>query len=86
MLVALLATLRAGAYYVPLDPAHPPERNQRVLEVAQPRLLIAEERDPGASPERLAGHARRPRTGLRPPSKRAVGCCLGASIRRAWPT
>ncbi|WP_288947620.1 amino acid adenylation domain-containing protein [uncultured Paracoccus sp.] len=34
--VALLAILRAGAAYLPLDPAHPPERIARIMAQAQP--------------------------------------------------
>lgn len=32
MLVAMLGTLRAGAAYVPVDPAYPPDRQQLILE------------------------------------------------------
>jgi len=42
MLVALLAVLRSGAYYIPLDPSHPEERNQRILRVSAPPLLLVE--------------------------------------------
>jgi amino acid adenylation domain-containing protein len=42
MLVALLSVLRCGAYYIPLDPSHPEERNQRILRVSSPALLLVE--------------------------------------------
>ncbi|MFG2595885.1 amino acid adenylation domain-containing protein [Streptomyces sp. NPDC048462] len=39
-IVALLAVLRAGAVYVPLDLTHPAARNQLILDSAAPRLLL----------------------------------------------
>ncbi|WP_347268066.1 amino acid adenylation domain-containing protein [Paracoccus sp. (in: a-proteobacteria)] len=39
--VALLAVLRAGAAYLPLDPDHPPERIARILAQAQPVAVLA---------------------------------------------
>ncbi len=38
--VALLAILRAGAAYLPLDPDHPPERLARILSRAQPVAVL----------------------------------------------
>ena len=38
--LALLAILRAGAAYLPLDPDHPPERISRILAMAQPVTVI----------------------------------------------
>ncbi|MFC3891211.1 amino acid adenylation domain-containing protein [Lentzea rhizosphaerae] len=40
LVVALLAVWKAGAAYVPLDPAHPAERIATVLADARPRLVI----------------------------------------------
>jgi amino acid adenylation domain-containing protein len=40
LVVALLAVLKAGAAYVPLDPEHPPERLGRVLADSGARLLL----------------------------------------------
>ncbi|WP_229834825.1 non-ribosomal peptide synthetase [Streptomyces xantholiticus] len=40
LLVALLAVLKSGAAYVPLDPEHPAERLGYVLEDARPSLLL----------------------------------------------
>ncbi|MFJ2477941.1 amino acid adenylation domain-containing protein [Streptomyces sp. NPDC087659] len=37
---ALLAVLRAGAGYVPLDPAHPPARLAAMIEDTRPRLVV----------------------------------------------
>lgn len=42
LVLALLATLRAGAAYVPLDPNWPAARLQRILADAQPQLLLSE--------------------------------------------
>ncbi|HET6711445.1 non-ribosomal peptide synthetase [Amycolatopsis sp.] len=39
--VAVLGVLKAGATYVPVDPAHPAERLARVLEGADVRLVIS---------------------------------------------
>lgn len=41
LVVALLAVLRAGAAYLPLDTEHPPARIQRILASARPRLVLA---------------------------------------------
>lgn len=38
--LALLATLRAGAAYLPLDPEHPPDRIARILALAQPVAVL----------------------------------------------
>ncbi|QJQ21523.1 amino acid adenylation domain-containing protein [Pseudomonas sp. SK] len=40
LLLALLAVMRAGAAYVPLDPTWPAARQQRILADAQPQLVI----------------------------------------------
>ncbi len=42
MIVALLGILKAGAAYVPLDPAYPKDRIQHVLEDAHVRLLVTQ--------------------------------------------
>jgi amino acid adenylation domain-containing protein len=44
LVTSLLAVLRAGSYYIPLDPGHPAERNQRILATAKPKLVLAETR------------------------------------------
>lgn len=51
LMIALVAVLRAGAAYLPLDAGHPPERVARVLASARPALALA----PAAAPH-LAGH------------------------------
>ncbi|MFJ1291884.1 amino acid adenylation domain-containing protein [Paracoccus yeei] len=38
--IALLACLRAGAAYLPLDPAHPPQRIARILDQARPVAVL----------------------------------------------
>ncbi|GGG86317.1 hypothetical protein GCM10011585_32780 [Edaphobacter dinghuensis] len=55
MVVSLLATLKAGAAYMPLDPAHPPERIVQVLEDAEPRILLCD----GTGQKALEGKATR---------------------------
>ncbi len=42
LLVALLAVLKSGAAYVPLDPASPKHRITAILDDIQPRVLISE--------------------------------------------
>ena len=60
MVVALLATLEAGAAYVPLDPAHPSERLAATLADAETPLVVTVERLAGALPRELsAGGPRR---------------------------
>ncbi|WP_274506930.1 non-ribosomal peptide synthetase [Streptomyces murinus] len=40
LVVAILATLKAGAAYLPLDPAHPPARLAHMVADARPGLLL----------------------------------------------
>src|ERR1700731_4522321 len=42
LLVALLAVLKTGAAYVPLDPIYPRQRIAGILEDVKPEVLIAE--------------------------------------------
>jgi amino acid adenylation domain-containing protein len=54
--VAILATLKAGAAYVPLDPAYPPEHLAQVIADSGLSLLLTQERVPAP----LRALARRP--------------------------
>ncbi|UEA85464.1 non-ribosomal peptide synthetase [Tsukamurella paurometabola] len=53
LLVVELAVLRAGAAYLPIDPAYPDERRAFLLEDAAPRLVVAPDTDP--DPRRFDG-------------------------------
>ncbi|WP_266167852.1 non-ribosomal peptide synthetase [Dyella subtropica] len=50
LIVALLAVLKAGAAYVPLDPNYPAERLAYMLTDAQPSLLLCTREDSAALP------------------------------------
>ncbi|MGH7562688.1 MAG: amino acid adenylation domain-containing protein [Gemmatimonadales bacterium] len=51
MVVSLLAVLKAGAAYVPVDPDYPPERVRFMLEDAAPALLLTLSRQRSALPD-----------------------------------
>ena len=42
-IVAILAVIKAGAAYLPLDPEYPPERIAEILEDAQPLVILSNE-------------------------------------------
>jgi len=42
LVVALLAVLKAGGAYLPLDPSHPPERLRQMLDEARPVVVLAD--------------------------------------------
>ena len=50
VVIALLAILRVGAAYVPVDPHYPPERGAYVLEDARPVVLLTEDKVRGRVP------------------------------------
>ncbi|MFF9775843.1 amino acid adenylation domain-containing protein [Streptomyces sp. NPDC013978] len=54
LIVALLAVLRTGAAYLPLDPADPPDRLSHLIRNAGAELVVGDDRDRlGALPARL---------------------------------
>ena len=53
LVVALLASLKAGGAYLPIDPDHPRARNGHVVDHARPRLVLACE----ATRDRVGGSA-----------------------------
>ncbi|HEY0782714.1 MAG TPA: condensation domain-containing protein, partial [Thermoanaerobaculia bacterium] len=54
LIVSVLAVLKAGGAYVPLDPSHPRERLAKILEDAQPALVLSETALSGDLPETAA--------------------------------
>ena len=85
MIVAMLGILKAGAAYVPLDPAYPRERIAHMIKDSGAALIITQQSLAGGLPardaavlcidRRLAGNRAGTRRGLG-----ASGC-----RRRAWP-
>ncbi len=51
LIVALLAVLKAGAAYVPIDPVYPRERQALLLTDSRPAVLVSQERLLGRLPE-----------------------------------
>ena len=45
MVAAILGVLKAGKIYVPLDPAHPRERTEAVLEDSQAKIVVSSNRN-----------------------------------------
>src|SRR5690606_33782809 len=52
--VAMLAALRAGAVYVPIDSSLPPERRERICRDAGVRLILASAQGHERSPSPVA--------------------------------
>src|SRR5215472_8282851 len=42
MIVALLATLKAGGAYIPIDPRYPEDRIDQILHDTEPNVLLSE--------------------------------------------
>ncbi|MFE9701916.1 amino acid adenylation domain-containing protein [Streptomyces sp. NPDC005930] len=51
LVVTLLAVLKSGAAYVPLEPAHPAERIALVLDDARPLMLLTDRATAGSLPD-----------------------------------
>ncbi|MCB5168283.1 amino acid adenylation domain-containing protein [Streptomyces bambusae] len=54
LVVALLAVLKAGGAYLPVDPKYPSHRLAAILEEAQPRLVLTDSATVGVLPEHTA--------------------------------
>ena len=54
VLVAILAALKAGKIYVPLDPSYPPERLRFMLHDAEAKLILTDQRNLALSAEIIA--------------------------------
>ncbi|MFP5285192.1 MAG: amino acid adenylation domain-containing protein, partial [Thermoanaerobaculia bacterium] len=93
MLVAVLGVLKAGAAYVPLDPSHPQERLNLILEAARPQTVLTDltpspaqrgRAGEGVSPDNLAyilftsGSTGRPK-GVQIPHRALVNFLLSMS-------
>lgn len=52
--VGLLGCLKAGAVYVPMDPAYPIERKAAILRDAQPSIILTQARQRGALPAHVS--------------------------------
>ena len=50
LVVAMLAILKAGGYYVPLDPTYPANRLRHILDQTQPKLVLLPNRQLDATP------------------------------------
>jgi amino acid adenylation domain-containing protein len=57
LVAALLAVLKAGAAYVPLDPAYPRQRLEQMLDDARASLVLAQEATLGSLPPKHAAAA-----------------------------
>ncbi len=57
LVVALLGVLKAGAAFVTLDPAHPPQRTRQLLELSGARLVLTGADGPAHSAELFEGLA-----------------------------
>ncbi|MFC4051754.1 non-ribosomal peptide synthetase [Actinomadura syzygii] len=66
IVVAILGVLKAGAAYVPIDPEHPAERVQFMLDDCRPALTITE----GGFPAGVGGYAHGPSGADRVPPSR----------------
>lgn len=55
LLVTVLALLRLGAVYLPLDPAYPAARLQQIIEDAKPALICLQDSQPNSFTKEYAG-------------------------------
>lgn len=58
LVVCMVATLKAGGHYVPLDPAYPPDRLAYMLDDSAAGVLLTDAAHRGLIPEKVGGPAR----------------------------
>ncbi|WP_121178942.1 amino acid adenylation domain-containing protein [Streptomyces sp. 1114.5] len=75
MLTAMLAVLKAGGYYVPLDVAAPPARTAEALAECAPRLVLTEAPHAARLAELPAGYGEIGRPGLGVPEIHDLADC-----------
>ncbi|UUZ56138.1 AMP-binding protein [Massilia sp. H-1] len=85
MIIGLLGILKAGAAYVPMDPAYPAERLAYMLKDCAPRALLSQYGacPPAAGAGPAAHAARRKRAGARSGRQSAAAGCRQPGRRRS---
>ncbi|MFG1989888.1 amino acid adenylation domain-containing protein [Actinoplanes sp. NPDC048988] len=74
LVVAMLAVLKAGGAYLPLDPAQPAERRRTMIEDAGCRFLVGAPPPAGAGPDLVVLPAAEPGPGDEPDTEPATDC------------
>jgi non-ribosomal peptide synthetase component F len=85
MVVALLAILKAGGFYVPLDPVYPPERVAFMLADSQAPVILTQAALRGRLPEHEAEVFAWTRIGIAWPTNRRKTRPAGRG-QKTWPT
>lgn len=76
MPVAVLAVLKAGGAYLPLDPAYPPQRLEYMLQDSRAKVIIAEAETMKVCPVVTMGCAK---------SSLCAEICVNFSRCHRWP-